>query len=87
MHWVLVWHVGSSSLTREQGPPHWEPGVLATRSPGKSLKRFCINNLHQGLADAPWTKPSPPPTSERNTAQPFILVLSMAASHRKDLAE
>ena len=38
LHVNPLWHVGSSSLTRDQtwAPLHCEWGVLATRSPGKS---------------------------------------------------
>ena len=45
----LLWHVGSSSLTRE-GPLPWEQEVLTTGLPGKSLFSSFIfqnNNKHQ----------------------------------------
>ena len=39
-----LWHVGSSSLTRDQTQPplHWEHGVLTTERPGKSSKGWIL---------------------------------------------
>ena len=55
LYWVFIvacgifqlWHVGSSSLTRESslGPLCWEHSVLATRPPGKSLISLLMTNL------------------------------------------
>ena len=38
--WSLLRHAGSSSLTRDPGPLHWECRVLATEPAGKSLEHL-----------------------------------------------
>ena len=44
---VYLWHVASSSLTRDQtrGPLHWAHRVLATGLPGKS--QFVVKSLNR----------------------------------------
>ena len=46
-----LWHVGSSSLTRDQtwAPLHWKHGVLATGLPGKSVVLLGLTNFTQGV--------------------------------------
>ena len=65
--WLTVWHVESSSPTRDQthAPPQWKCRVLITGQPGKSLYfiifYFLMCHTTCGiLVPQPKIKPTPP---------------------------
>ena len=92
--WSLLWHVGSSSLTRL--PPHWEHGVLATGWPGSPSSldlntRIDLSNCHHNTGQlchqsppcSPFAAaPSLPQTLATMDLFPSPVVLSFRECHK-----